>query len=153
MNATAALLASAGSVADEGKHWGYEGPEGPENWGALAGEFSTCSLGKSQSPVNVTGMVEGEWPELIVDCRAGGNEVINNGHTIQVNYATGSLAKVAGRSYELVQVHFHTPSENQIEGRSHPLEGHFVHKDSDGSLMVVAVMYAEGTAGNELAKV
>ena len=53
----------------------------------------------------------------------------------------------------MAQFHFHAPSENQIEGRSFPLEGHFVHKNPDGSLLVIAVMYAEGSASSELAKV
>jgi carbonic anhydrase len=97
-------------------------------------------------------MVEGELPELRVDYRAGGSEIVNNGHTIQVNYAPGSSATVAGRRYELLQFHFHAPSENLVEGHSFPLEGHLVHKDSDGNLLVIAVMYSEGAASDELAK-
>lgn len=149
--AGAVSLAGAVAVAADDKHWGYEGPEGPEYWGALAGEFAPCSLGKNQSPVNLTGMVEGELPELRVDYEAGGSEIVNNGHTIQVNYAPGSSATVAGRNYELAQFHFHAPSENLIEGRSFPLEGHFVHKDSGGNLMVIAVMYEKGAVSSELA--
>ena len=149
---SAAVLAWASAVAADDNHWGYAGPEGPEYWGSLAGEFATCSLGKNQSPINLTGMVEGELPDPRVDYRAGGSEIVNNGHTIQVNYVPGNSATVAGRRYELAQFHFHAPSENLIESRSFPLEGHFVHKDRDGNLMVIAVMYAEGTASSELAK-
>ena len=150
--ASAALLASAGTFAADDKHWDYAGSEGPEFWGALAGDFAACSLGKTQSPVNLTGMVEGELPALRLDDRAGGSEIVNNGHTIQVNFAPGSSAKVAGRRYELARFHFHAPSESQIEGRAFPLEGHFVHKDSDGNLMVIGVMYGKGAASSELTK-
>ena len=152
IGASAALFANAGEVEADDKHWSYEGPEGPEYWGQLAGEFATCSLGKNQSPVNLTGMVEGDLPPLRIDYRTGGSEIVNNGHTIQVNYAPGSSATVAEHDYELAQVHFHAPSENLIEGRSFPLEGHLVHKDPNGNLMVIAVMYTEGHSSSELAK-
>ena len=35
--------------------------------------------------------------------------IINNGHTIQVNYDGGSVAFLDGQQYDLLQLHFHTP--------------------------------------------
>jgi len=49
-------------------------------------------------------------------------------------------------------MHFHSPSENHIRGKSYPLEAHLVHKDEDGNLAVIAVMFEEGPANAELAK-
>ena len=44
--AIAGIVASSIAMAAEKPHWGYSGNEGPEYWGELASEFSTCSNGK-----------------------------------------------------------------------------------------------------------
>jgi len=66
-------------------------------------------------------------------------DIVNNGHTVQVNYASGSTLVVASRRYELEQFHFHAPSENHVEGKSFALEAHPVHADEHGNLAVVAL--------------
>ncbi len=132
--------------------WAYSGASGPEHWGALNDKFATCSTGKNQSPINLTRMIEGDLPELKVSYKTGGSEVVNNGHTIQVNYAAGSSMTVAGRRFALKQFHFHAPSENTIEAQSYPMEAHFVHADDNGNLSVVAVMYNAGKHNAELEK-
>ncbi len=145
---------SAFASAGKGKaHWGYTGAEGPEFWGSLSHDFVMCGYGKNQSPVNLTGMVEGELPELQMDYDDDGTVVINNGHSIQVNYAPGNTLTFAGVDYELRQFHFHAPSENTIEGKSFPLEAHFVHLDENGNIAVVALMFVEGNKNEELEKI
>jgi carbonic anhydrase len=146
------LLTSTVSHAADKAHWGYTGHAGPENWGELSPDYALCASGKNQSPINLSHMVEGELPDLSIDYKPGGYEVINNGHTIQVNYQPGSSLSIDGHSFELKQFHFHAPSENHIEGRSFPMEAHFVHADRDGNLAVIAVMYENGKANPELAK-
>lgn len=135
-------------------HWDYTagGPEGPENWGHLAPEYEFCFKGKNQSPINLDQMVSSDLPFIKFNYKAGGNEVLNNGHTIQINYAPGSSITVDGHSYDLKQFHFHSPSENTIRGQSWPLEAHFVHADKDGNLAVVSVMYRTGAEHKDLAK-
>ena len=83
--------------------------------------------------------------------KAGAAEIVNNGHTIEVEYKPGSSIKLDGRVYELKQFHFHAPSENTIDGKHFPLEGHLVHKDKDGHLLVVAVMFSDGAPNPLLA--
>lgn len=146
------LLVSGLALASGKAHWGYSGHEGPEHWGELSPEYATCSLGKNQSPIDVSGMVEGELQAIKFDYEAGGKEVLNNGHTIQVNYAPGSTIEVDGTRFELKQFHFHSPSENTIDGKSYPLEAHFVHADKSGNLAVVAVMFDKGDVNAELEK-
>ena len=146
------ICLSAGPVLGEEKHWTYSGHEGPEHWGELDPAFAVCSSGKSQSPVNLTGMIDGNLPEITINYIAGGNEILNNGHTIQVNYTSGSTVTFNGHSFELQQFHFHAPSENTIEGHSFPMEAHFVHADKDGNLAVIAVMFTEGARNAELEK-
>nr|WP_298375819.1 carbonic anhydrase family protein [uncultured Halomonas sp.] len=140
----------AGAVgADEKVEWGYSGEKGPENWAQLSSDHSICE-GKNQSPINLTGFIEAELEPIAFDYQEGGQEILNNGHTVQVNYASGSSIKVDGTSFELKQLHFHAPSENHIEGKSYPLEAHLVHASDEGDLAVVAVMFEEGGANEGL---
>jgi carbonic anhydrase len=133
-------------------HWSYSGAEGPSHWGSLDKAYSTCSTGKNQSPINLTRMIEAELPPLTLHYAKGGHKVLNNGHTIQVNYMPGSFLTVDDHNYELKQFHFHAPSENTIDGRHYPMEAHFVHADSKGNLAVVALMIEEGAENPALAK-
>ncbi len=144
-------LASTAFAGDK-VYWGYSGKEGPEYWGGLSSEFSPCSEGKNQSPIDLSGMIEGELPALTVNYEAGGNEILNNGHTIQVNYEAGSTIKLNDHQFELKQFHFHSPSENTIEGESFPMEAHFVHADKEGNFAVIALMFITGDKNLELEK-
>ncbi len=70
--------------------------------------------------------------------------VVNNGHTVQVNYPPGSWANIAGKRYELLQFHLHGPSENTVNGEAMAMETHLVHNAEDGSLAVLGVLMKEG---------
>jgi len=147
-----AVICSTSAFAQT--HWGYEGEAGPSNWSKLDPKFVMCALGRNQSPIDITGFVEADLKPLKFTYSAGAQEIaiVNNGHTIQINYAPGSSLTVDGREFELKQFHFHAPSENKINGKQFPLEGHLVHADKDGNLAVVAVMFEEGAASSALAK-
>ena len=147
-----AVVAAHGAAAPHAAHWAYDGTEGPDHWGDMEAKFSVCSAGKNQSPVNLTDFVKAELAPLKFDYQATGNQVLNNGHTIQVNYAPGSTLTLKGHSYELKQFHAHAPSENQINGKNYAMEVHFVHADVNGNLAVVALMFEEGKANAELEK-
>jgi carbonic anhydrase len=97
-------------------------------------------------------MIEGELPEIKFDYKSGGHEILNNGHTVQINYVPGSTITINDHIFELKQFHFHSPSENTIEGDSFPMEVHFVHADVDGNLAVVALMFKSGRENIELEK-
>lgn len=146
------LFTSIAAFAADAAHWTYSGEGGPENWAKLSPEFSACT-GKNQSPINLTGFIEAELKPIKISYQAGGNEISNNGHTVQVNYATGSGISVDGIQFDLKQLHFHAPSENHINGKSYPMEAHLVHADKDGNLAVVALMFNEGTENKALAKI
>lgn len=106
--------------------------------------------GKNQSPVDMKNFIEAELPAIVFSYQAGGNEIVNNGHTIQVNYGTGSHIVIDETRFELKQFHFHAPSENLINGKSFPLEGHLVHADEKGNLAVVAIMFDYGDSSGSL---
>jgi len=134
------------------QHWGYSGESGPENWSKLDATFAMCGLGRNQSPVDLGGFVEADLKPLKLDYRAGAADIVNNGHTVQVDYAPGSTLTVNGHRFELKQFHFHAPSENHISGKPYALEAHLVHADKDGNLAVVAVMFNEGKANALLSR-
>lgn len=150
-----ALIASAAAIPSawaESAHWGYEGEIAAEHWAELSPEFAACSAGKNQSPIDITGEVHATaLPKLGFDYRTPVVSVVNNGHTIQANFAPGSTVTLAGHAYELKQMHFHVPSENEIHGKHFAMEGHLVHQDKEGHLAVVAVMFKEGRAQSALA--
>lgn len=137
------LALASVAFASEGSHWSYEGEAGPESWAKLDPAFAACS-GKNQSPIDLTGMIEAELAPIVFAYKPGGSEILNNGHTVQVNYGAGSTLQVDGRTFELKQFHFHAPSENHVEGKSFPMEAHFVHADKDGNLAVLALLFTEG---------
>jgi len=151
MAATFVLVAGS-SMASEAVHWSYSGHGGPENWGELQPEFAMCAKGANQSPINLADFVEADLAPITFHYSGLATEILNNGHTVQVNYTAGSTIKVAGKVFELKQFHFHSPSENNIKGASFPMEGHFVHVAEDGSLAVVAVMYQIGSENEGMAK-
>eukprot|EP01034_Spumella_vulgaris_P031675 gene31675-39126_t len=150
--ALAALMACIGhtAFAADASHWGYTGAEGPDQWAKLSPDNYACN-GKNQSPVDLKGSIHAALKPLKMDYKAGGNEVLNNGHTLQVGFTPGSALWLDGERFELKQYHFHAPSENLIGGVSYPLEVHLVHADKDGNLAVVAVMFKEGAENKALA--
>lgn len=78
-------------------------------------------------------------------------QMINNGHTIQVNVDPGSRARVKDRLYKLRQFHFHEPSEQHWEGKRFTMELHLVHQDPSGHVAVVAVPMELGAENRTLA--
>ena len=87
-------------------HWSYSENSGPAGWANLTPVYALCGSGKTQSPIN-----------LITECRKGASdwkieyktttlqiahnehveELINNGHTIQVTPQEGSSITYAGK--------------------------------------------------------
>lgn len=141
LNATIVLALASLSPAQETHHWSYSGDTGPDHWSEVS---PVCKLGHAQSPINITHADEKNLPTLEFSYHSAPLNVIDNGHTVQVNYAPGSTLKVGDKTYELVQFHFHHESETAIDGKHSPLEAHLVHKDKDGNLAVVAVLLQEG---------
>ena len=139
--------------AHHAKHWGYTADVGPSHWSELNEKFNMCSEGKQQSPINIIPSTDTDLTPLNLNYTTGSKTIIDNGHTVQVNIADGSILKIGGADYKLKQFHFHTPSENNINGEAYPLEAHFVHATDDGKLAVVAVMFKEGAANPVLSKI
>jgi carbonic anhydrase len=131
-------------------HWGYSGHEDPSHWGELDDSYHVCADGRNQSPIDIHDALKTTLPPLDIHYTIGGFDEINNGHTIQMQYAEGSWITLQNKDYQLKQFHFHAPSENTIEGQQFPMEAHFVHVADDGAIAVLAVMFEEGAANAAL---
>jgi len=137
--------APAGHAMGHAAHWSYEGEGGPENWAKLEGKFATCESGKEQSPIDIVGAHPmGLQPLEFHYVAMAKPTIINNGHTLQVNYAPGSYAMIGGKKYNLLQFHFHSPAENKVNGVQYDFVTHLVHKSDDGQLAVVGVKAKAG---------
>ena len=127
-------------------HWDYGGDQGPDAWGKMRPEFSKCSTGQRQSPIDIRGGIAVDLEPIKFEYRPSGFSVIDNGHTVQVNVEPGNSITITGKRYELVQFHFHRPSEERINGRQYDMVAHLVHRDVDGHIAVVAVLLDRGSA-------
>ena len=140
----ATLAPAFAFAADHHASWSYDGAHGPRHWGALQAEFSSCKLGHEQSPIDIRATSKSALPALDFSYEPTPLHIIDHGHTVQVNYAPGSKLSIDGHDYQLLQFHFHTPSEESIKGHRYPLVAHLVHRDADGKLAVVAVLFKRG---------
>lgn len=141
-----------GKDASHAASWSYEGKEGPEYWGKLQPEFSTCDTGRNQSPINIDATVVASLKPLKVSQKFPAKDIANNGYTIQANFKDGNMLMIDDTAFKMKQVHFHAPSENTIRGKSYPLEAHFVHADAKGNLAVIGVVFKIGSANVGLEK-
>lgn len=139
-------LVAAETKSGHTVHWGYEGKGGPGHWGELKAEFSACKNGKKQSPVDIVNLTPAKAPALEFQYKATPLHVVNNGHTIQVNYEPGSFLKIGSEKFELLQFHFHAPSEHSIKGKPLAMEMHLVHKNDDDELAVVGLLMIKSKA-------
>ncbi|WP_426525284.1 carbonic anhydrase [Bradyrhizobium sp. McL0615] len=138
------LCAPASFAAESRPHWNYEGETGPDKWGGLDAANQVCSIGHQQSPIDITGAVTAQQAPLKISWSKRPGTIVNNGHTVQLNFAEGDRLKVGDRSYELKQCHFHHPSEHRLEGKAFAMEAHFVHAAESGGLAVVGVLIIPG---------
>lgn len=123
--------------------WSYGGATGPAQWGELRSDWALCGKGLRQSPIDIRDGIRVDLDPLVFDYRPSAFTVTDNGHTVQVTLAGGTLTQL-GRVYQLKQFHFHRPAEERINGRAAEMSLHLVHQAADGRLAVVAVALERG---------
>ena len=131
--------------------WSYEGSNGPQHWAELKPEFAACGAGKRQSPIDIQDGARLELEPIKIDYRPTPLRILDNSHTVQVNYAEGSSISIAGVRYELKQFHFHKPAEERVNGKLYDMVAHLVHASADGRLAIVAVLMETGAQNDFLA--
>ena len=101
-------------------HWDYGPEHGPALWASLSPDFAACAAGKSQSPIDIvkaqtTAVAPAQTSYGLAELRVVHHEHvadgINNGHTIQVNYAGADTLTLGDEAFDLLQYHFHSPKK------------------------------------------
>lgn len=138
--------------------WDYQGPRGARHWSALDPEYAICNTGKQQSPIDIRSPRKAHLPPLRFEYRDEPvRYVVNNGHTIRVNYhdtpGSGSFLLIGRKRYQLIQFHFHHPSEERINGKAYDMVLHLMHKADDGEIVGVAVLVKAGRANPTVQRV
>ena len=110
--------------------------------------------GLIQSPVNILTTNQHESGEhgvrILEENSPHAGSVINTGHSVQLDFTSGTKIKFDGREYSFLQAHFHTPSEHQIDGITYPMEIHFVsmvdniNEYSEPEYLVVGAFFKMG---------
>lgn len=133
-------------------HFAYEGEDGPAHWGDLTSEWKLCKEGKAQAPIDIdtSKVLKENLSPLKFSYHENILKIINNGHTVQVNFPEGNILNTHNKKYTLLQYHIHAPSEHKINGKASDLELHLVHKADDGELLVVAILINKGSKNEAL---
>ena len=130
--------------------WDYGEAGTTETWGA---DYKTCGTGSMQSPIDLGACEFNSDTTVTLDYATTTFEVVNNGHSLQINYPEGSTATIDDTTYNLVQFHFHTPSEHTVNGKSSAMEIHFVHSNEAGETAVVSAMIEAGEENYDISKI
>src|SRR5262249_4696299 len=87
------IIASVSCAAESNAHWSYTGPTRPAKWGALEKDYASCALGQIQSPIDIRDdvAVKADIPAINFDYKPSALKIIDNGHTIQINYQPESF--------------------------------------------------------------
>ena len=128
-------------------HWGYGKENGPAQWGKLHSDYQSCDTESFKSPIDILDSnAQNSTSTLVFNDKYAhfARDIINNGHTLQVNFDKGSDIVLENEHYALAQLHFHTPSENHLNSKEFPAEVHLVHKDEQGNLLVIGVFIEAG---------
>ncbi|MGB8485399.1 MAG: carbonic anhydrase family protein [Xanthobacteraceae bacterium] len=136
----------APALAADAPHRSYEGASGPDHWGELDAADKICGIGTQQSPIDVVAPIPARLPPLVFGWSTTPDTIVNNGHTIRLDFAPGSTLLTSSDRYTLVQFHFHHPAEHLIAGKRSAMELHFVHTNAAGNAAAVGVMMVPGKA-------
>jgi carbonic anhydrase len=137
-------------------HWTYAGDTGAPHWGDLSSEWASCKTGTSQSPIDFItkdAAVDEKLPAIEFTYGKLPLSILNNGHTVQVPNDKDYTVKVSGQVYKLAQFHLHSPSEHLVDGKPLDLELHLVHKNDQGAITVVGLLFKKGKENKVLAPV
>ncbi|VFQ92134.1 unnamed protein product [Cuscuta campestris] len=121
---------------------------GPEKWASLHPNYTDCSAGDTQSPIDLNDnnvQVTSTLGELIREYKPAPAVLINKGHALQIVWKedAGKIV-INGTDYSLVQTHWHTPSENTVNGKRFDMEMHLVHMNARDELAAVGILYEIG---------
>lgn len=108
--------------------WSYKGDTGPAYWYELSEDFSACSSGGLQSPIDIVDTKRSSIkPIKFFYYKSLRMALENTGNTVTVDFGEGNDIIIGKTSYKLQEIKFHTPSEHTINGEQFPMEIEFLH--------------------------
>ncbi|EAA9690276.1 carbonic anhydrase family protein [Salmonella enterica] len=111
-----------------------------------------CQTDINQPPGDIRSTSEVHVSPLEVQYIDSPSELVNNGQPLQASMKSfaANTIRLDDQRYTLEEFHFHVPAENTIDGKRYAMELHLMHRNSNGDLAVVAVIFTEGTANKTL---
>lgn len=133
--------------------WSYAGETGPSMWGQLTPEFSTCSSGLHQSPIDIPrhAFLTRHWVKTYWGAELG--KVNSDGQSVKVDLSGKVRFDVDRKSYKATEIHLHSPSEHQLSGLSYPMEIQMILETGRGDKIAVAAFAEIGSENPELEKI
>lgn len=141
---------------DEEYSYDPRAANGPSNWADISPEFADCD-GDSQSPIDFPCLRD---PSVGLLSHYYGPHVqtATSVYSFSVSPSNWNLdcvspgecgsATYAGTTYNTINLHFHSDSEHTIHGVQYPLEAHIVHQATDGSFLVIGILFDDGGRGD-----
>lgn len=133
-------------------HWSYKGNTGPRSWGTLDPQYSLCTKGKEQSPIDISNFdltknnpITFHYKPIFIYQNLAHKNVY-----FRTRLSDSGYVKVNGDIYKLRGFHFHAPSEHTINGKYYPLELHLVHENERKETLVVSVFIKQGKENDNL---
>ena len=123
--------------------WAYSGSKGPDAWGGLMPEFSTCQSGQAQSPVDLIWKAPKLRNKLKLNYQEGRITLTNTGYAYRLNFEPQSTIEYDGKEYALEKAELRMPSEHTLSGKQVHGELQLYHRTTNGlrramvSLMIV----------------
>merc|ERR1719225_2289661 len=112
--------------------WTYEGISGPEFWGVINPEYTMCSKGRSQSPVNINPgsiIFDSTLTQLTFNKHEVSATMNNTGHTVLVRVSDSEVpVYLRGGplvySYTFSEIIFHWAGPDNLDGSEHSINHH-----------------------------
>ncbi|GLT69091.1 hypothetical protein SLA2020_412700 [Shorea laevis] len=109
---------------DDEREFDYDekSEKGPARWGELHPEWSMCTNGTMQSPIDLMDErveIVSHLGRLKRSYNPSTATLTNRGHDIMLKWDGGAgYIEINGTQYVLQQCHWHSPSEHTINGKS-----------------------------------
>jgi carbonic anhydrase len=131
--------------------WGYSKADGPTVWGKLNPDYQLCTRGTAQSPISLEQSNSSPVTPLHFHYGALSASKVDTSRGLLISAAPDQVLDLDQDHFRLIQFHFHSPSEHEINHHRADAELHFVHRNDQNQLLVVAVLLEEGNPNPALA--
>lgn len=137
--------------------WNYDlsSDKGPNYWSKLNMKFARCTMGTSQSPIELFQfrIASPLTPAVTPVYASTPLTVRNTGNYLRLIPTSGSVLYYGDKTYDLQYISVHTPGEHAVGGEDFPLEIQFVHRAESGEVSILSVLYKQGLASDFLEEV